>query len=74
MLIMKDNKFYSNYGYTANILGSLPGGKKMKILAIDNHFYSEELGEDSFLYDIGETTLLQDSRYNSATDLNYNTY
>lgn len=69
-LILYNNYFYSNYGYAGNIMGSLPGGEGMSILAIGNNFYSEEMDEECFFYDKGDTELLPESKNNNVNCLN----
>lgn len=51
-------------------MGSLPGGEGMSILAIGNNFYSEEMDEECFFYDKGDTELLPESKNNNVNCLN----
>lgn len=71
LLILKDCYFYSNYGYIGIIRGDLEGSSAMEITAINNQFWSAEMGEDCLVYLTGESRINEASQGNTATNLNY---
>lgn len=69
-LIIKNCIFKSNYGYAGNIRGNLGDSSAFTLTAINNTFYSDEMGRDCFDYTVGQSHLHHMSNGNTATNLN----
>ena len=71
-LYLINNIFECNYGKTAHIRGELGTPEYFNLLAINNTFYSKELGFDSCEYVKSSSKLSPISHGNTATNLNSN--
>lgn len=69
-LIIKNCTFESNYGYSGNLNASLGDSANFTLKAINNTFYSDESGVNSFEYNKGLSTLHPMSHGNTALNLN----
>ena len=72
-LILKNCTFKSNYGYSCHLrlnLAILNSSKNFNLTAINNSFYSDDLGQDSCYYEKGDSILNPISNGNSDEDLN----
>lgn len=71
-LVLKDCVFKSNYGYSGNIRGDLGQSSEFEVTAINNTFYSDDSGLNSFEYIVGQSVLNSISHGNTATNMNSN--
>ena len=69
-LIFKDCYFESNYGKSGNLRTDVGEPYNFNLTAINNTFYSNELGCDSFEYTTGQSVLHDSSHGNTSTNLN----
>ena len=71
-LILRNNQFFSNYGYAANFIMNFEGETGTELTAINNSFWSEELqSSDCVDYLKGKSKLNKNSAGNTAHVLNY---
>lgn len=69
-LILVNNTFECNYGKSAHIRGGLGEPSYFNLYAVNNMFYSYELGHDSVEYEKSKSILHPASYGNTATNLN----
>lgn len=69
-LVLVDNTFECNYGKSAHIRGGLGEPSHFNLYAVNNTFYSYELGHDSVEYEKSTSVLHPASYGNTATNLN----
>lgn len=72
-LILKNCTFKSNYGYSCHLRLNLAAGnssENFNLTAINNSFYSDDLGQNSCYYEKGDSILNPISNGNSDEDLN----
>lgn len=69
-LVIRNCVFESNYGYSGNLKADLGDSNNFTLTAINNTFYSETNGVDSFEYEKGFSVLHPMSHGNTAQNLN----